>query len=92
METEILNEILTLTVSKLFTGGLGRTMETSKKSKGSVSMSATGGSSAGSKMIAEMKSKYSSEIEEEKQTEELKQGYFTSLILLYLYNLSSLVS
>lgn len=74
METEIMNEILTLTVSQLFTGNLGKYSEGGRKGKYDVKLSGTAGSTAGSKMIEEMKSKYKHEEEEEKKTDGYKQG------------------
>ena len=73
METEIMNEILTLTVSQLFTGGLSRASGTGKKGKFDDKFMGSAGSTAGSKIIAEMKSKYTQD-EEETKEEGYKQG------------------
>ena len=76
METDIMNEILTVTVSKLF-------LQVSDKSMGSELQSKLGssiGSTAGHNIIEEMKNKYTYEEDEKKIEDDLKPGYAFFLI------------
>ena len=68
METDIMNEILTLTVSSLFGASMGKTM--SSKGGYQMQMSDVGNESSNSQIIQEMKSKYKSDGLEKEDTKE----------------------
>ena len=70
METEILNDILTFTVSKLFARPTDKKSSVKYESR----LSGAAGSTAGSKMMAEMKSKYNNDEEEKKIEDDYKPG------------------